>query len=46
MEDTLQPCTVLTCLELQRDDTAMYAVGRAGACTLHTHIFEDIGLVW
>ncbi|PRW59904.1 trimethylguanosine synthase [Chlorella sorokiniana] len=42
----LEPCQFLTCLELQRDDTGLYAVGSKGACVLHTRIFEDIGLVW
>lgn len=42
----MQPCRVLTCLELERDDTGLYAVGNAGTCTLHTRVFEDIGLVW
>lgn len=42
----VQPCRVLTCLELERDDTSLYAVGSGGACVLHTRIFEDIGLVW
>lgn len=48
MEDYngVRQCTVLTCLELERDDTALYAVGASGACLLHTRIFEDIGLVW
>ena len=41
-----QPLKVLTCLELERDDTSLYAVGSSGACVLHTRIFEDVGLVW
>lgn len=42
----VQPCRFLTCLELERDDTGLYAVGSSRACVLHTRIFEDIGLVW
>ncbi len=42
----VHPCRVLTCLELERDDTSLYAVGSSRACVLHTRIFEDIGLVW
>lgn len=42
----VQPLKVLTCLELERGDTSLYAVGSSGACVLHTRIFEDVGLVW
>ena len=33
-----------TCLELSRGDNSVYAIG--ASCVLHTHVFEDIGLVW
>ena len=44
MGEALQPAKFTTCLELGREDDSIYAIG--GSCVLHTHVFEDIGLVW
>ena len=44
MAGEIKECNFATCLELGRDDTALYAIGEH--CVLHTRIFEDIGLVW
>ena len=35
-----------TCLDLDRYDHGVYRVGKDGACVLHTHVFQDVGLVW
>lgn len=44
MSEGVRECTVTTCLELERDDLGLYAIGTT--CVLHTRVFEDIGLVW
>ena len=44
MGDAVKPANFTTCLEMDRADDSMYAIG--GSCVLHTHVYEDIGLVW
>lgn len=43
-EPGVQPCTLQTCLDLDRADTGVYSIGEH--CVLHSRIFEDVGLVW
>ena len=39
-----EKCPCLTANELAREDMLVYSI--SGTCSLHSHVYEDVGLVW